>query len=340
MEGCDNIHRLRQQGLDMQQEPSKLAFFPVSFFSMIMGLAGYTLAWMEAEKLVMFPVNPTEVFALLTVALFVILLVTYAAKTVRFPARVAAEIDHPVMMSFFPTLTISFILIGTFLTTWYPRLAVVLWTLGAIGQLLLTLAIVNRWIHQAHFEIHHISPAWFIPVVGNILIPLAGVHNAPLEVSWFFFSVGLLFWLVLLTIIVYRIVFHQPLEQTLLPTLFILIAPPAAGFVAYLNIAGELDSFGRVLYYSALFLTLLMFTQGHRFLRLPFSLSWWAYSFPLAAMTVATLLMYEETQVVFFLYLGYLLHLVLTLVIVVLLAKTLGAARHGKICVPPPQPVT
>lgn len=324
----------------MRQETSKLAFFPVSFFSMIMGLAGYTLAWMEAEQLVMFPVNPTEIFALLTVALFLILLVTYATKAMRFPAKVSAEINHPVMMSFFPTLSISFILIGTFLTTWFPRLAVVLWTIGAVSQLLLTLAIVNRWIHQEHFEIHHINPAWFIPVVGNILVPLAGVQYAPLEVSWFFFSVGLLFWLVLFTIIVYRIVFHQPLEQTLLPTLFILIAPPAAGFVAYLNIAGELDSFGRVLYYSALFLTLLLFIQAHRFLRLPFGLSWWAYSFPLAAMTVATLLMYEETQVAFFRYLGYLLHSVLTAVIVMLLARTFGAARHGKICVPPPQPVT
>lgn len=307
---------------------------------MIMGLAGYTLVWMEAEQLALFPFNPTEAFALLTVALFAILLGTYAAKAMRFPARIAAEINHPVMMSFFPTLSISFILIGTFLTTWFPGLAVALWTLGAVGQLMLTLAILNRWIHQEHFEIHHINPAWFIPVVGNILVPLAGVQYAPLEVSWFFFSVGLVFWLVLLTIIIYRIVFHQPLEQTLLPTLFILIAPPAAGFVAYLNIAGELDNFGRVLYYSALFLTLLLFTQVHRFLRLPFGLSWWAYSFPLAAMTAATFLMYEETQAVFFRYLGYFLHLVVTAVVVILLVKTFAAAHQGKICVPPPQPVT
>jgi tellurite resistance protein len=324
----------------MQQESSKLAFFPISFFSMIMGLAGYTLVWMEAEQQEMYPFNPTEAFALLTVALFVVVLTAYTAKIMRFPAKVAGEINHPVMMSFFPTVTISFILIGTFLTTWYPYVAVVLWTLGAAGQLLLTLVILNRWIHQEHFEIHHISPAWFIPVVGNILVPLAGVQYAPLEISWFFFSIGLLFWLVLLTIIVYRIVFHQPLEQNLLPTLFILIAPPAAGFIAYLNIAGELDNFGRVLFYSALFLTLLLLTQANRFIRLPFSLSWWAYSFPLAAMTVATLAMFEETGVVGFLYVGYLLHLIVTGVVLILLIKTLAAARHGKICVPPPQPVT
>jgi len=323
-----------------QQESSKLAYLPVSFFSMIMGLAGYTLVWMEADLLAMYPFSPTEIFAALTIGLFLVLFAAYGAKAYLHPAKVRAEINHPVMMSFFPTLSISLILIGTCLTTWVPEIAVVVWTFGAVGQLLLTLLILTRWVHQEHFEIHHISPAWFIPVVGNILVPLAGVQYAPMEVSWFFFSIGILFWVVLLTIIMYRIIFHQPIDQNLLPTLFILIAPPAAGFVAYLNLAGELDNFGRFLYYSALFLTLLLFTQVRRFLRLPFGLSWWAYSFPLAAMTVATLLMHEETRVPQFLYLGYFLHLVVTLVILMLLWKTFVAASRGRICVPPPEPST
>jgi hypothetical protein len=206
----------------------------------------------------------------LTIGLFLVLFAAYGAKAYLHPAKVRAEINHPVMMSFFLTLSISLILIGTCLTTWVPEIAVVVWTFGAVGQLLLTLLILTRWVHQEHFEIHHISPAWFIPVVGNILVPLAGVQYAQMEVSWFFFSIGILFWVVLLTIIMYRIIFHQPIDQNLLPTLFILIAPPAAGFVAYLNVAGELDNFGRFLYYSALFLTLLLFTQVRRFLRLPF----------------------------------------------------------------------
>lgn len=48
-------------------------------------------------------------------------------------------------------------------------------------------------------------PAWFIPVVGNIIVPLAGVRFAPAEVSWFFFSIGLVFWIVLLAIVMYRL---------------------------------------------------------------------------------------------------------------------------------------
>jgi hypothetical protein len=136
-----------------------------------------------------------------------------------------------------------------------------LWLAGTGLHLLLTLYVITQWMHQGKFEIVHLNPAWFIPVVGNILVPIAGVSHAPVEVSWFFFSVGLLFWPVLLTIIIYRVIFHGSLPERLMPTLFILIAPPAVGFLSYLKLTGELDAFAHVLYHGALFFTLLLFTQ-------------------------------------------------------------------------------
>lgn len=76
-------------------------------------------------------------------------------------------------------------------------------------------------------------------------MPIAGVQHGFSELSWFFFSIGVVFWLVLLTIIFNRMFFHQPLPGKLLPTLFILIAPPGAGFVSWLQLNGELDAFAR-----------------------------------------------------------------------------------------------
>jgi len=52
------------------------------------------------------------------------------------------------------------------------------------------------------------------------------------ELSWFFFSVGLIMWAVMFTIIMNRIIFHNPLPQKLMPTLFILIAPPAVALIS------------------------------------------------------------------------------------------------------------
>ena len=152
--------------------------------------------------------------------------------------------------------------------------------------------------------------------------------------SWFFFSIGMLFWVILMTIIFYRVLFHHPIDQRLMPTLFILIAPPAVGFIAYLRLAGEVDAFARVLYYSGLFLTLLLFTQVGRFARLGFFLSWWAYSFPLAAISIASMLMYEQTSGLAFAWIGGGLLTILTLVVALLVFRTAKAALGRRICVP------
>ncbi|MBU1191335.1 MAG: SLAC1 anion channel family protein [Gammaproteobacteria bacterium] len=310
----------------------RLSFLPVSFFSMVMGLSGLSIAVQQADILMNGLHGIGTAIALLSVIVFVILCVLYAAKTMRYPAAVREELSHPVKMSFGASFTVSLVLLSIALYASAPAVSWWLWAVGSALHLAFTLYVLNAWIYQSRFEIHHISPAWFIPVVGNILVPVAGVAHGAQELSWFYFSIGLLFWLVLFTIIVYRMIFHHPLPDKLLPTLFILIAPPAVGFIAYVKLTGSIDAFAHVLYYSAVFLTLLLFMQLPRFLRLPFFLSWWAYSFPLAAMTVATLIMYRHTGVSFFGGLAALLLSVLSLIIIGLVMRTGISINRQQIC--------
>jgi tellurite resistance protein len=96
----------------------------------------------------------------------------------------------------------------------------------------------------------------------------------------------------------------------------------------------ELDAFARVLYFIGLFLTLLLFTQANRFLKLGFFLSWWAYSFPLAAIGIASLLMFERTGQDLYRYLGLGLLTLLTGIVALLSARTAIAVRRNGICVP------
>jgi tellurite resistance protein len=214
------------------------------------------------------------------------------------------------------------------------RISEPLWLIGTALHLVFTLYVVNVWIHHEHFEIKHMNPAWFIPAVGNVLVPVAGVKLGYLDVSWFFFSIGVLFWGILLTIIFYRVLFHHPIDDRLLPTLFILIAPPAVGFIAYTRLSGgELDAFARVLYYGGLFLTLLLFTQTRRFARLQFFLSWWAYSFPLAAISIASMVMYELSGTEDYRWIGAGLLLILTAIVTLLLVRTGVAVVKHRICV-------
>jgi Tellurite resistance protein and related permeases len=298
-----------------------------------MGLAGFTIAWGRAEQTFELPFALSPWLLAATVLLFLLTAGLYAAKAMKYPAEVKGEIVHPVKLAFVPTISIAMILLSIAFLHSAPDLSFWLWSVGTVLHLGITLYVLASWVHHTKYEIAHLNPAWFIPVVGNILVPIAGVHHAPADVSWFFFSLGLFFWPVLTAILFYRLIFHGSLPERFMPTLFIFIAPPAVGFISWFNLTGEVDAFGKILYFIGLCFTLLVLSQVSYFARLKFFLSWWAYSFPVAAITIATLIMARTTGAALYAQLSALLLALLTAVIVVLLVLTLRAVWQRKICV-------
>jgi tellurite resistance protein len=318
----------------MAESDSRVRYFPISFFSVIMGLMGFTLVLQRGVRVWGLPALIGEAALYLTTVLFLAFSVLYAMKIFRFGVEVVTEFHDPVKLSFFPAYTISLILLSMGYLGVSAPVARFFWLVGSIGQLILALMVLSAWINRTTFEIQHMNPAWFIPVVGNLLVPIAGVPLGSAELSWFFFSVGMIFWIVLLTIIFNRVIFHHPLAERMVPTFFILIAPPAIGHIAYSVLIGGIDPFARVLFYVALFTALMLATQWRTFLRLRFYLSWWAYSFPLAAITLATMSMQQLTGIELFRVLGALLAFTLGATIVTLLWLTLRAAGRAEICAP------
>ncbi|NBC49936.1 MAG: C4-dicarboxylate ABC transporter [Gammaproteobacteria bacterium] len=320
--------------MSTMQSPLRLRHFPASFFAMVMGLAGLTISWEKAQQILQLELGLVPWLLAFTAAVFVLIALLYGAKLLLYPDAVLEELRHPVRLNFFPTLSISLLLLSIALLSSIPQLSLVLWAIGAATQLALTLYIVGDWMHGTRFQVHHLNPSWFIPAVGNVLVPIAGVPLGFVDLSWFYFSAGFLLWSVLMISVFYRVLFHHPLEARLMPTLFILIAPPAVGFIAYSRLVDELDVFAHALYFAALFLTLLLLVQAPRFLRLRFYLSWWAYSFPLAAVSIAMMVMYERTGTVLHRDLAIGLLMMLSGIVLLLLVSTVTAVLQRRICVP------
>ena len=312
----------------------RLQHFPAPFFAVVMGLCGLTLAWEKAAHVLDTTLYVDHLLAWASLAAFVVIFSLYAMKWKHYPEAVIADLRHPIRLSFVPAMSIGLILLGSVFLNRIPGLSLLLWMLGSAVHLGLTLFVISSWMHGEQFKIEHINPSWFIPAVGNVLVPIAGVAHGYTEVSWFFLSIGLTFWVLLFTLFFNRILFHLPMPAKLIPTLFILIAPPAVGFTSYIKLTGELDSFARILFYVGLFITLLLLSQIRRFYGLPFFLSWWAYSFPMAAMTIASFVYSEQTGIAGFELLGSALLTLTTALITVLLWKTYQAIKAEKICVP------
>lgn len=317
----------------INSQKCRIKYFPVSFFSIILGLAGFVIALQKIEVLFALSFKVSNLILWFTVIIFTVILFFYLIKIIKFKEEVREEFNQPVKLGFFPTFSISLLLLSIAFLSFNLTISRWFFFIGAISHFILTIKIISIWIQHDKFKIKHMNPAWFIPAVGNVLVPVAGVKFFPAEVNWFFFSVGFVFWIVLLVIFFNRIIFHSPLPQKLLPTLFILIAPPAVGFISFVKLTGRVDEFAKVLYYFALFLVFLLFAQIKLFYKIKYYLSWWAYSFPIAAITIASVLMFHKSEVIAFKYIALSLFGLLSLIIMILLIKTVAAIHKKEICV-------
>ena len=69
------------------------------------------------------------------------------------------------------------------------------------------------------------------------------------------------------------------------------------------------------------------------FINIKFFISWWAFTFPMAAITLATILMYELTSKWFYGFLAYFLTFITTLIVILVAIQTIKHMRKKEICI-------
>jgi tellurite resistance protein len=310
----------------------KIQFFPITSFAVIMGLTGLAIAFGKFYHLGWLPKIFYDVSIFTVLVLFVLVVIMYGLKLAFYPDEVKTDFKHRIRVNFFSAISISLLLLSIAFYTYYPLLSISFWWMGTVLHTIFLFKTISFWI-QHNFEIHHFNPAWFIPVVGNILIPVAGVEYAPQIISYFYFSVGFFFWIVLFTIFLYRAVFHAQLPEKFIPTFFILLAPPAVGFISYMRLAASWDGFSIFMLLITYFFIILLVVMYRSFFQLKFFMSWWAFTFPLAASTIASTVAFQVTNSDVFRYIAWIM-LVLTIYVIGVVAwHTIDNMRKGEICV-------
>ncbi|WP_342145484.1 SLAC1 anion channel family protein, partial [Methylobacterium fujisawaense] len=263
---------------------------PIGLFAAVMGLTGLSVAWTMAHTRYGVPLWLGKSIGLMACAAFVALAAGYGTKAVIAAPAVKAEFRHPIAGNLFGTPLISLLLLPIPLAPLSLTLARLLWIVGALGMTLFAWWVVTRWLSDRQ-QAAHATPAWIVPVVGLLDVPLAlpvlGLPPMP-GVMVFSLAVGLFFAVPLFTLILSRLLFEPPLPAALQPSLLILVAPFAVGFSAYVATTGTVDLFAEALFAVAVFLLAVLLPKLARFGRsCPFRVSWWGVSFPLAAASVA-----------------------------------------------------
>jgi tellurite resistance protein len=256
----------------------------------------------------------------------------------RHPEAWAEDRRHPVRHTFVATLPIAMILLATVAVALGLRHVLVeaLWWAGALLQFALTLWVLGRWWKgkdQGGLQWASATPALFIPIVGNVLVPLAGVPLGHADWAAAQFGVGLLFWPVVMILIVVRLAVQGPWPERLKPTSFIFIAPPAVVGLSALQF-GAPPLLGWMLWGMAFFSFLWVGMQAKAIAALPFGLPHWGLSFPLAAFAALTLRLAQPGTPLAVL--GPALLALSSLVIAALVLGTVRGLRDGTLLAPEP----
>lgn len=257
-----------------------------------MGLTGLSMVWAALHLSWGVPIWISSALAVASVLAFVVIALAYAMKLITETAHALAEFRHPITVNLFATFWISLLLLPIVVSPYSIALARTMWIAGAVGMAGFSVFIVGRWLGSRH-EIAHATPAWILPVVGMLDLPLAVPYlawEALKDVMLIGLAIGLFFAIPLFTLIFSRLVFEPPMPIALQPTLMILVAPFAVGMSTYASTTGQVDLFAKSLYVLTIFLLLVLIGRLRNLGNCcPFRFAWWAVSFPLAASTIASI---------------------------------------------------
>lgn len=314
------------------QNAASIRNLPVNLFGSVMGLSGLALAWRLAHSSLGAPAIIGEAIGAFALGVFVLISSAYLVKLIKYPEAVRAEFNHPVAGNFFGTIAIAVLLLSAVIRPYSSAAASTIWAMGILVTFALSFFVVSRLL-KGQVDVSHAMPAWLIPGVATLDIAVTGGHMPMAwasEINLFAGAVGAVLALLLTTMIVSRLVHRDAIAPAMTPSLMILVAPFAVGFLAYSNIVGGIDRFAGLLFYFGLFMFAVIAPKVFR-RSVTFSSAWWAISFPMAALATAALRYAEFRDSVPLWILAMALLGALSLALAVLTVRTLRIALNGRL---------
>jgi len=194
------------------------------------------------------------------------------------------DLRHPISGPFAAYIPVVGILLAAHYGAWVPAAAP--WLVGSFVGALAVVAgqLVAYWISTGLPQ-DSLHPGYFLPVIAGSFIASIGLSSVgaqPAAVAAF--GVGIFFWLVVGTVIFGRLITGARYPLELVPTMAVLLAPPATGGVAWFLLSRGLpnpiqDALAGILLVMLMVQLMLL----RQYLTVPFSITYWAFAFPLAA---------------------------------------------------------
>jgi tellurite resistance protein len=257
---------------------------PLSSLGIPFGLSGLAGTWTMAGVSSLAPQFIAEGLWMLAAAAWIAVVANYLWRSRNRGGSIRADLRDPVQGAFASLAPTSAMLICTHYAQQLPMVGRII-TAGfmVIGLLfgawfLAQLALRERSIDAIH-------AGYLLPTVAAAFI----VGQSAGTFGWTLLgeaaiAVGILFWLMLGTIILARMAFRPAPPAALLPTFAIFSAPPAVAGNAWFAVnGGRIDLVETMLLGTFVVLILVQLMMLGAYWRLPFTLGFWAFTFTAAS---------------------------------------------------------
>ena len=362
----------------LTQPIDAVRYFHPGWFASVMGTGILAVATAHSVSFVPALEGLAVALWIFNTVLCLVLLVPWIARWLFFFNEAWADVSHPTRGPFYSTLPIGLLVLGVDFSAIGRQyigaeLAIPihqgLWIAGTLLAFFFGVLIPYKWFTSQSVPVEQTNGGWFMPPVANIVVPASA---APLIATWgspqlchfmclvafAFLGIGFFLFLIVGVLLIGRLIYNPLPHAHLAPTLWIGLGPIGVGSLALVRLSttaspifdqyiaeaqvflrlGSLALWGFGVWWlvTAIVLTL-------RYLRepFPFAMSWWAFTFPLGAYTVATYLLADAYQTTALRIFGFALWLLLLFFWTVVLVRTTAGTYSGALlqAPSPAQPV-
>ncbi|HUH53396.1 MAG TPA: hypothetical protein VLZ31_05065 [Microbacteriaceae bacterium] len=356
----NSVHLANSQKFSVQN------FAPV-WGAAVMGTGVISVLFAAATRAEIAPVitKPLALIFLVIAALigtFVLSVTTI--RWVRYPKEVMQDLSHPVKGGMSATfagawlvlaVAVNRVLSGILPESLVFTLTIALTVIGGVLAVFIGVVFLGGIFARGDVQPGMITGVWFIPPVVTIIVPTALApllqtagkwQNEVLWISWIFFGMGTMLYMVVVATLFYRSATNPLPPAHLAPSLLIGMGP--AGLIgldlvllseASVKTGLASDSMidiatttGTIFWAFGLWwglTTLVVLKKGYD--KLPFALSWWGFTFPLGAWSVAGLVIGSSSASIIITALSLIASLILIILWGFIIFKTAKGIRNGTV---------
>jgi tellurite resistance protein len=256
---------------------------PLNTLAIPLGLTGLAEVWSAGAHDLALPRIVGEAFWIIAGIAWVWMIVAHAVRGARSAAPLSSQLAHPIQGPIAALVPIVGMLLGGNLYGFWPIGGLVLALASIVVAVLYAAWMLSFWM-RGELQLENIHGGYFLPTVaGGLVVGVTASQLGLRSLAIGALIAGVFFWLILFAMLIARLALRPALPGPLVPTMAIMLAPPAVAGAAWFGInGGRIDPIEDGLAALTVIMVLLQVALLPLYRRLSFSLGFWSFTFPVA----------------------------------------------------------